>query len=109
MAALHEGGFLLLETLELLVDHLFEIIGLGADAAQVATAWSGMLIVLAALAWAIYWLRGHYLRGKQATSDWWHRKTDGMVREWEAHNRTQKLTRIIGLLLALFLLLNLVF
>ena len=109
LAAIHEGGFLFLETLEMLADQLFEIIGLGADAAQVATAWSAMLIFLALLGWLIYWLRKRYLKAKEVTGDWWLRKMDVMVTQWKELNRTHKLVRIIGLLLALFLLINLIF
>ena len=43
LAAIHEGGFLFLETLEMLADQLFEIIGLGADAAQVAVEMANLM------------------------------------------------------------------
>jgi len=87
-----EGLILALETLELTVDTVFEtLVGLTAEQAQRATAWSGFLTFVGLLGWAGYAMRKRYLMMESRAPIWWAEKKQGMRREWQEMSWKEKL------------------
>lgn len=64
---LGEGLILLLETLELTVDTLFEeLLHFAPQSAQLATAWLGLIVLVLLLVWGSIRLKGLYDHAKEA-------------------------------------------
>jgi hypothetical protein len=82
---LEEGGLLAFETIERLMDVFFEaVFDMDAYAAQKATAWTGLFLIVALLAWSGYVLRKKYLLAKEAAPQWWEdKKSDWRALSWK--------------------------
>lgn len=100
-----EGVILLLETLELAVDTVFEVVvGLTAEQAQRATAWSGFVAFAGLATWAGFTIRKRYLRMKATAPAWWDARKQDMRDEWRAMSWKEKLGYSGGVLALLALL-----
>lgn len=94
-----EGLILLLETLELAVDTVFEVlVGLTAEQAQRATAWTGFLVFLGFAVWAGFKIRKRYLLMKAAAPAWWEARKQDIREEWRAMSWKEKLGYTGGVL-----------
>ena len=100
-----EGLILLLETLELAVDTGFEVlVGLTAEQAQRATAWSGFVVFIGFASWAGIKIRKRYLLLKAAAPGWWEARKRDMREEWQAMSWKEKLGYAGGVLAMLGML-----
>jgi len=80
-----EGGLLLLETLELTVDTLFEeLLDFAPESAQLATAWIGLFFLLALLVWGVIKLTALYRSAREGAPAWWARKLRELQTWWES-------------------------
>jgi hypothetical protein len=72
LPVLEEIGMLLFEWVEKTMDIFFEeAFEMAPAAAQKATAWTGLLLILGLLGWGGYSLHQRYLRMKAAAPQWW--------------------------------------
>lgn len=104
-----EGAILLLESLEMAVDTVFEVVvGLTAEQAQRATAWSGFVAFAGLSTWAGFKIRKRYLLMKAAAPGWWEARKQDMRDEWRAMSWKEKLGYSGGILAMLALLVILI-
>jgi hypothetical protein len=74
---------LALEWLELTVDTIFEeLLSFTPEASQMATAWTGFVVLLVLLGWGGYRLRQFYLGSKDRAIAWKQEKQEAFYRWW---------------------------
>ena len=105
LPVVEEGVVLLLETLELAVDTLFEeLLHLAPEVAQLATAWTGLIVLIVLLTWGGFKLKALYHRAKITLPLWWDAKVAELRAWWQALPWTQKLAVLVTTLGSLALL-----
>jgi hypothetical protein len=105
LPVVEEGFVLLLETLELVVDTLFEeLLHLAPEVAQLATAWTGLIALIVLLIWGGFKLNALYHRAKTAVPLWWDAKMDEIDTWWRTLPWTQKAAVLVSTLGSLVLL-----
>ncbi|HUL10569.1 MAG TPA: hypothetical protein VLU73_00105 [Methylococcaceae bacterium] len=82
---LKEGVVLILESLELMVDTLFEeLLHFAPEVAQLATAWTGLILLIALLIWGSVKLKAVYYRLRAAAPVWWAAQMNDTRTWWES-------------------------
>lgn len=105
LPAIEEGIILFLETLELAADTLFEqALHLAPEVAQLATAWTGLIVLIVLLTWGGFKLKALYHRAKTALPLWRDAKLAELRAWWQTLPWTQKLVVLVSALGSLTLL-----
>jgi hypothetical protein len=72
LPVIEEVGLLALEWAHKTLDILYEdVLGFGDEASKKASAYTGLLLIIALLVWVGYKLHQKYLRTKAVMSQWW--------------------------------------
>jgi len=109
LPVLGEGSLLLLETLELTVDTLFEeLLDFAPESAQIATAWIGLITLVALLVLGGLKLKATLQSVRKSAPSWWANKLHELQSWWESlvwYHQVLAVAYGVGLLFLLLLIL----